>query len=96
MEEDVLRSIAWRKRLLIAIPFINPGAHFGKGLFYKQYRLIGDEILDLAGSRIPCFQLRVESKNGDTSLWISKKDQQLLKQVRTMPNGDIVVKVRIM
>jgi len=96
MEEDLLKSLPLRKGYSVIIPFVNPGAHYGKGLFYKHISVQGAEVLTTMFGQIDCWKISYETAYGTVLQWVEKKTQNLIRQEQRMPGGIQVMKVRLL
>jgi hypothetical protein len=91
-DEDLFQALPWKEGYEITVPGVNPGAHFGKGKSYTTYKVIGEEDLSgPSGISIPCWKIT----SGPSTYWISKKNQELIRQQFTMSNGNTFWKMRM-
>lgn len=95
VEEDIIESLPLSKGYAAVIPMVNPGVHFGKGLFYKSFRVTGDLKVATPAGIVDCWKLVFEMKGGHLEQWISKKEHALIRQEFTMPGGLISRKERL-
>jgi hypothetical protein len=95
MEQYIIQGLPLKNGYKVVIPFINPGAHSGKGLFFTQLEVMGEESLETAAGNILCWKLNFKNEKGNLVQWVSKKDQQLIKLIFSMSNGLKSVKTLI-
>lgn len=91
MDQDILQAMPFAKGTKFVIKGINPGAHYS-GISNRSYEVIGEEKVDVAGTKIDCWKIA----SGKSVIWYSKKSQELIKHQYAFPNGNTFWKIRML
>ena len=94
-DEELFSILPLKENYKVAIPFYQPGT--GRPSKYYLYEVTGTEFIDLPdGGKIECWKIQSQYTGGTSAWWISKKNQQFIKQQRARADGGFLNKVRLM